>query len=101
MIVRGWPGAEDVTQDQAEEYYGTRFAKEALALDPTYAPAQKVLLSLTLDKGAVRAGQPPGKETNFEGVGVAGMRGVNRRLDLEERAGLGVVHRPRVISRSG
>ncbi len=63
QLVRGWPGAETVTQDQAEEYYGTRFAKEALALDPSYAPAQNVLLSLTLEKGAARAGLPPGKET--------------------------------------
>ena len=56
QLVRGWPGAETVTQEQAEEYYGTRFAKEALALDPTYAPAQNVLLSLTLEKGAAQAG---------------------------------------------
>jgi CheY-like chemotaxis protein len=62
-LVRGWPGAEAVTKDKAEEYYGTRFAKEALALDPSYAPAQRVLLSLALEKGAVLAGGPPGKET--------------------------------------
>jgi len=62
-VVRGWPGAETVSQDQAEEYYGTRFAKEALAFDPSYEPAQEVLLCLTLDKGAARAGPPPGKET--------------------------------------
>ena len=63
QLVRGWPGAETVTKDKAEEYYGTRFAKEALALDPSYAPAQNVLLSLALEKGAARAGLPPGKET--------------------------------------
>ena len=62
-LVRGWPGAATVNKDKAEEYYGTRFAKEALALDPTYAPAQNVLLSLALEKGAVQAGSPPGKET--------------------------------------
>jgi CheY-like chemotaxis protein len=61
-LVFGWPGAL-VTSDKAEEYYGTRFAKEALVLDPSYAPAQNVLLSLTLDKGAVQAGPPVGKET--------------------------------------
>ena len=61
--VRGWPGAETVNKDKAEEYYGTRFAKEALALDPSYAPAQNVLLSLALEKGAVQAGPPPGRET--------------------------------------
>ncbi len=63
QLMAGWPGAAIVTQDQAEEYYGTRFAKEALALDPSYAPAQNVLLSLALEKGAARAGLPPGKET--------------------------------------
>ena len=62
-LVRGWPGAETVSKDKAEEYYGMRFAKEALALDPSYAPAQIVLLSLALEKGAVQAGPPPGKET--------------------------------------
>jgi CheY-like chemotaxis protein len=62
-LMRGWPGEETATQDQAEEYYGTRFAKEALAFDPSYEPAQSVLLSLTLEKGAARAGATPGKET--------------------------------------
>jgi CheY-like chemotaxis protein len=62
-VVRGWPGAEAVTKDQAEEYYGMRFAKEALALDPAYTPAQVVLLSLALEKGAAKAGPAPGQET--------------------------------------
>ena len=62
-LVLGWPGAATVNKDKAEEYYGTRFAKAALDLDPTYAPAQNVLLSLALEKGAVQAGSPPGKET--------------------------------------
>ncbi len=62
-LVRGWPGAATVNKDKAEEYYGTHFAKAALDLDPTYAPAQNVLLSLALEKGAVQAGSPPGKET--------------------------------------
>ena len=62
-LVRGWPGAETVTQDQAEAYYGTRFAKDALEFDPSYAPAQNVLLSLTLDKGAVPPPAPPGQVT--------------------------------------
>ena len=62
-LVQGWPGAAVVTKDKAEEYYGTRFAKEALALDPSYTPAQIVLLSLALEKGAALAGGAPGKET--------------------------------------
>jgi CheY-like chemotaxis protein len=57
-LVRGWPGAEAVTADQAEEYYGIRSAKDALAIDPAYAPAQVVLLSLAMDKAAAR---PPAK----------------------------------------
>jgi CheY-like chemotaxis protein len=57
-LVRGWPGAEVVTADQAEEYYGIRNAKDALAIDPAYAPAQVVLLSLAMDKAAAR---PPAK----------------------------------------
>ena len=62
-LMAGWSGAAVVSKDKAEEYYGTRFAKEALALDPSYAPAQIVLLSLALEKGAALAGGPPGKET--------------------------------------
>jgi hypothetical protein len=49
-IVQGWPGAETVPGTKAEEYYGLRYAREALALDPTYQPAQELFLSLTLDK---------------------------------------------------
>jgi hypothetical protein len=41
---------------QAEEYYGLRFARQALELDPTYEPAQIVFLSLALEKGYERAG---------------------------------------------
>lgn len=55
-IVTGWPGAPAVDADKAEEYYGIRFASQALLLDPTYGPAQVVLLSLILDKTQARAG---------------------------------------------
>jgi CheY-like chemotaxis protein len=41
---------------QAEEYYGLLFARQALDLDPSYAPAQVVFLSLALDKAYERAG---------------------------------------------
>jgi CheY-like chemotaxis protein len=39
-----------LTADQAEEYYGLRYAREALDLDPAYRPAQAVFLSLALEK---------------------------------------------------
>jgi hypothetical protein len=41
---------------QAEEYYGLRFAGQALDLDPNYKPAQVAYLSVALDKGFERAG---------------------------------------------
>jgi CheY-like chemotaxis protein len=45
-----------VTANEAEEFYGLRFAGQALDLDPTYQPAQIVYLSLALEKGFERAG---------------------------------------------
>src|SRR5262249_36186936 len=57
-VVPGWPGARTVPMTAAEEYWGIRFANQALALDPTYRPAQIALLSLALDKGAEKAGLP-------------------------------------------
>ncbi|MHB1423552.1 MAG: hypothetical protein ACYC3I_10230 [Gemmataceae bacterium] len=55
-VVEGWPGSPTITADRAEEYYGVRFASQALLLDPAYVPAQVVLLSLILDKTQLRAG---------------------------------------------
>jgi CheY-like chemotaxis protein len=55
-VVAGWPGAPTVPATAAEEYYGVRFADQALTLDPAYRPAQVVLLSLVLEKGAEKAG---------------------------------------------
>jgi CheY-like chemotaxis protein len=55
-VVEGWPGAATVSADKAEEYYGVRFASQALMLDPAYTPAQVVLLSLILDKTQANAG---------------------------------------------
>jgi CheY-like chemotaxis protein len=55
-VVAGWPNAPTVPATVAEEYYGTRFANQALALDPTYRPAQIALLSLVLDKSAEKIG---------------------------------------------
>jgi DNA-binding response OmpR family regulator len=45
-----------VSASQAEEYYGIRFAQQALDLDRIYQPAQVVLLSLALEKGYERTG---------------------------------------------
>jgi CheY-like chemotaxis protein len=55
-VVAGWPGARTVPATAAEEYWGIHFANQALALDPTYRPAQITLLSLALEKGAEKAG---------------------------------------------
>jgi CheY-like chemotaxis protein len=55
-LVKGLPPAPPGTKDRAEEYYGLRFARQALDIEPTYAPAQQVLLSLVLDKAADQAG---------------------------------------------
>jgi hypothetical protein len=55
-VVEGWPGAPTINADKAEEYYGIRYAGQALLLDPSYTPAQVVLLSLILDKTQSNAG---------------------------------------------
>lgn len=55
-LVTGLPGTPKVTPTRAEEYYGLRFAREALDIDPTYAPAQQAFLSLALDKAMERTG---------------------------------------------
>jgi CheY-like chemotaxis protein len=57
-IVRVWPwdGQKlelkpvELTPHQAEEFFGTRAAREALDLDSGYVPAQQVLLSLVLER---------------------------------------------------
>ncbi len=49
-VVAGWPNAETVSRSKAEEYYGMRFARQALDLDATDVPAQVVFLSLALEK---------------------------------------------------
>src|SRR5439155_12754919 len=51
------------TASQAEEYFGLRYARWALELDPAYEPAQVLFLSLATDKAMERAGleQPLGQ----------------------------------------
>lgn len=60
VMVWRWDGNEltgtPVPVSLAEEYYGLRFARQALELDPQYEPAQIVFLSQALDKGYERAG---------------------------------------------
>ena len=53
---QGQPVEGLVTPSLAEEYYGLRAARQALEIDPTYVPAQQVLLGLLLEKAAERAG---------------------------------------------
>jgi CheY-like chemotaxis protein len=55
-VVAGWPGVPTVPATVAEEYWGIRFANQALALDPSYRPARVALLSLALDKAAEKGG---------------------------------------------
>ncbi len=55
-VVEGWAGAPSIPADKAEEYYGLRFASQALLIDPAFEPAQVVLLSLVLDKTQAQAG---------------------------------------------
>jgi CheY-like chemotaxis protein len=45
-----------LTASQAEEYYGLRYARQALDFDPSYRPAQIIFLSIAMEKAAERAG---------------------------------------------
>jgi hypothetical protein len=55
-VVAGWPGVQSIPASKAEEYYGLKYAGQALALDPGYEPAQVVWLSLSLEKAQQEAG---------------------------------------------
>src|SRR5262249_45371076 len=56
QVVAGWPNVPTVSNTKAEEYYGIRFAQQALDIDPTYQPAQQVLVALALEKAIERGG---------------------------------------------
>jgi CheY-like chemotaxis protein len=60
VMVWKWAGnnvaVSTYSVSQAVEYYGLRYARWALQLDPTYRPAQVVFLSLAVDKALERAG---------------------------------------------
>jgi CheY-like chemotaxis protein len=55
-VVAGWPGVPAIPVSRAEEYYGLKYAGQALALDPGYEPAQVVWLSLSLEKAQQEVG---------------------------------------------
>lgn len=57
-----------VPATQAEEYFGLRFARQALELDPTFDPAQIIFTSLALEKGYERAGVDQPLETGAPDV---------------------------------
>jgi CheY-like chemotaxis protein len=60
VAVWQWKGkgltAQSMAPNQAEEYYGLKFARQSLDLDPGYEPAQIVFVSLILEKGYGQAG---------------------------------------------
>ena len=58
-----------VPATQAEEILGLWFARHALAIDPTYEPAQVLLLSLMVDKTAGH--RRPGQAALGDGAGTA------------------------------
>lgn len=75
-----------MTATHAEEYYGLRYARQALELDPTYRPAQVVFLSLALEKAYERAGIDQPIEKGSPAIKDL-MRSVNSELlmDIIER----------------
>ncbi len=53
-IVQGIPGIEFPNATQVEEFLGQRFANVALTLDSSNREAQKIILSLIIDKGMAK-----------------------------------------------
>ncbi len=86
-VVQGWPGAPTVSASQAEEYWGLRFARRALELDPTSRPAQVVLLSLAMEKAAERGGlNAPLSRTAPEVADLVAKASTELLLEMLERA---------------
>jgi CheY-like chemotaxis protein len=56
QVVASWPNVPTVSNSKAEEYYGIRFAQQALDIEPTYQPAQQVLVAIALEKAIERGG---------------------------------------------
>jgi hypothetical protein len=59
-VIWRWTGRgvsqSSVPSTLAEEYWGLRFARQALDLDPGYQPAQVIFLSLAVEKAMQRGG---------------------------------------------
>ncbi len=85
-LVRGWPKAETVTASQAEQYYGLRFARQALQLDPDYAPAQLIALSLAVEKAAETAGGAPLSRVSPEVAALLARANPDLVLDMLDKA---------------
>jgi hypothetical protein len=83
-VVQGWPGTPTVTASQAEEYWGLRFARQALKLDPTYRPAQEVFLSLAVDKAG--SGLAPLARSAPEVADLVAKASTDLLIDVLERA---------------
>lgn len=69
---------------QAEEYYGLKFARQALELDPSYVPAQRLFLSLAMEKAYERTGLDKPLEKGLKDV----LKTINPELvmDVMDRA---------------
>jgi CheY-like chemotaxis protein len=94
-----WDGKEIVSAtipaSRAEEFYGLRFARQALDLDPGYAPAQNVFLSIALDKAVEPLGLdqplskiPPGINELLASVNPELVTAVLQRALSERRTGV-------------
>lgn len=86
-VTQGWPNTPTIPASQAEQYYGQKFARQALALDPEYRPAQMVSLSLAVDKALEQAG--PGASLERVSPQVAGLldrADVDLLMDLADRS---------------
>jgi CheY-like chemotaxis protein len=86
-VVQGWPKAPTISASQAEEYWGLRFAREALTLNPGYRPAQVVLLSLAVEKAMDKHGvTQPLSRTAPEVNGLLVKSSADLLLEVLERA---------------
>ncbi|HZZ82008.1 MAG TPA: hypothetical protein VFE62_26145 [Gemmataceae bacterium] len=84
--------AFEMTPNQAEEFLGIRYAKEALDLDPSWQPAQVVFLSLMLERQyrpkmdqALLEPMPPNMQQLLTTIDVdVEMRVLDRALDDQQ-----------------
>jgi hypothetical protein len=83
-IVRGLPGGGAITPANARTYYGMKFARQALLLDPDHRPAQAVFLGLAIQEAT--AGAAPGKPLPAPLASVINKSDFPLLLDLFDRA---------------